>query len=633
MNAGPEPSHDSIGPWIYERTLGVGGMASVLLCHHRHIAGLRAAVKLMPGWSADEDAIQRFEREAALLGQLRHPHIVRLIGGSDASGGDKNKAGFWLAMAYVEGPTLDERLDRGPLSVDEVLAVFIPLTRALEYAHAAGVFHRDLKPANMILGPTGVQLVDFGVALSADLSRLTNRGVRPGTLSYMAPEAVLDDRDLPDPGANDLYALGVVLYEALTAKRAFPGNRDGGFHAQQLSILRAKARSPGLDPGEPHPPAWRDVVYRLTQPDPHLRLRDLRVVRELLEQGADVARPASAPVAAEGETVWAQPSPFRSTPRPHRPPRRLLEPRLRRTAGDEVDEPEWEVTPPVASETTTPVAPEPPPQMEPLPTPAEPPARAAPAEAPPRSRPTPLPPLAEEEDDEPMWHDVSPVAPPPPVVAPVSPIELHAPPSLTTPTPSGSRVARPPSIVRVQRAAPAEEAPRATMEVPPYNGLVVAILLSGVLFLLLAAAVVTYAVDLWFERAPAEVAAAPDAAVVVEAEADETPIWHDTGLHQPPRVWPKAGPRLPPPPSPPPPAAGRSVTVSTADGRPARVTIDGRDKGPTPWTGTLSYGRHTIRVAAESRAVSGAPLIAKDGAGTIKADFLYNRLVMHSEAR
>ena len=605
--------------------LGFGGMASVLLCHHRHIAGLRAAVKLLPGWSADENAIRRFEREAALLGQLRHPHIVRLLGGSDSSGGDKLKGSFWLAMAYVEGPTLDERLARGPLTVDEVLTVFIPLTEALEYAHAAGVFHRDLKPANMILAPTGVQLVDFGVALSADLSRLTNRGVRPGTLSYMAPEAVLDDRDLPDPGANDLYALGVVLYEALTAKRAFPGNREGGLHVQQLSILRAKARSSGLDPGEPHPPAWRDVVYRLTQPDPQLRLRDLRVVRELLEQGADVARPASAPVAAEGETVWAQPSPFRSTPRPHRPPRRLLEPRLRRPTGVEVEEPEWEVTSPMAPKTTTP--------MEPVATPAE------PAEAPPRSRPTPLPPPAED-DDEPRWRDIGPAMPPPPVVEPtpwVSPIELHAPISPPASTSSGSRVARPPSIVRVQRPAPAEAAPLGGAEVRPNSGLVVAFLLSGVLFLLFTAGVVTCAVDLWFERAPAAVVATPDAAAeVAEAEAAEMSIWQDTGLQRPPLAWPKAGPRLPPPsppPPPPPPAAGRSVTVSTADGRSARVTIDGRDVGPTPWTGTLSYGRHTIRVAAESRAVSGAPLITKDGAGTIKADFLYNRLAMHSEAR
>ncbi|HMV69473.1 MAG TPA: serine/threonine-protein kinase, partial [Myxococcota bacterium] len=248
-------------------------MGSVLLCRHATHTATRAAVKRLPAWDADDDAVARFRREADALARLDHPHIVPLVGGLDAWGRADDGA-LWLAMGYVEGPTLEQRLDHGPLTATEARDVLLPLTAALAYAHARGVYHRDLKPSNLVLGPDGVQVIDFGIALHADLTRMTRTGSLAGTLAYLPPEVMQEDGPEPSAAAGDVYALGLVAYEAMTAQRAFASTRSSP-KARDMEVLRAKLRARAFDPGPAWPDPWREVVARMTEPDPSRRLVDL----------------------------------------------------------------------------------------------------------------------------------------------------------------------------------------------------------------------------------------------------------------------------------------------------------------------------------------------------------------------
>ncbi len=154
----------------------------------------------------------RFSREVKLLEGLEHPAIVRVTASGEEDGVP------WFAMTLIDGPSLRARLNRGPLALDEVRAVFGRVLAALEHAHARGVVHRDLKPANVLLAAEGAVVADFGIARMADAlaagrTQLTDTAAVLGTVAYMSPEqragAALDHR-------SDLFSLGVMLYEALT---------------------------------------------------------------------------------------------------------------------------------------------------------------------------------------------------------------------------------------------------------------------------------------------------------------------------------------------------------------------------------------------------------------------------------
>jgi serine/threonine protein kinase len=275
---------DVIGEWVIERTLGKGGMGTVFLCHHRDDERDKAALKIFPAWSTDEDGFKRFERECEVLSRLDHPGIVPLKSRHSSSGRDPGASVYWLAMAFIDGPSLEARLDSGPLSPGYAAAVFHQVADALAYAHQRGVYHRDLKPANLVLGADGARLVDFGIALQKERTRLTALGTFAGTLAYMPPEVVVDERVSPDPVLGDMYGVGVVLYEALTAQRAFatePGLSD---RARQMRILKAKMACEILDPGEGIPMPLREAVRQATNPDPELRLKRWASFQSLMEQ-------------------------------------------------------------------------------------------------------------------------------------------------------------------------------------------------------------------------------------------------------------------------------------------------------------------------------------------------------------
>jgi len=186
-----------LGPYEILAALGAGGMGEVYRATDTKL-GRAVAIKVLPEQFAhDAERMERFRREAQMLASLNHPNIASIYGLEEADG---TRA---LVMELVEGPTLAERIARGPISLEEVLPIARQMTEALEYAHEHGIIHRDLKPANVKVTPDGhVKVLDFGLAkaLEGDSSvsdpstsptltaAATQAGVILGTAAYMSPE-------------------------------------------------------------------------------------------------------------------------------------------------------------------------------------------------------------------------------------------------------------------------------------------------------------------------------------------------------------------------------------------------------------------------------------------------------------
>jgi hypothetical protein len=232
-----------------DRPAGVGGMGAVWRALDRG-TGEPVALKVILHESAD--SIARFRREARVLAELRHPGIARHIAHGTTDGGR-----HYLVMEWLEGEDLAARLERGPVGVDESLALIGRVAEALAVVHARGIVHRDLKPANLLLvggDLTQVKVLDFGIARPANATEaLTDSGARIGTPAYMAPEQV---RSEPDIDARaDVYALGCILFECLTARPPFA--------AEHLIALLAKVvfeEPPRPSELCPDVPAWVDAL-------------------------------------------------------------------------------------------------------------------------------------------------------------------------------------------------------------------------------------------------------------------------------------------------------------------------------------------------------------------------------------
>src|SRR5688500_14608432 len=178
--------------------------------------GRRVALMFLPQqWSHDEGAKQRFIREAQAASATHHPNICIVHDIDSADDGQ-----LFIVMGYCEGPTLKQRLESGPLPIDEALDIATQVADGLAKAHGQGVVHRDIKPGNVILTEDGVRIVDFGLATFVDALQLTAQGSTIGTAAYMSPEQVRGEQ--ADARA-DVWALGVVLYEMLTGHVPFRG--------------------------------------------------------------------------------------------------------------------------------------------------------------------------------------------------------------------------------------------------------------------------------------------------------------------------------------------------------------------------------------------------------------------------
>ena len=206
-----------------ERELGRGGMAIVYLARDaKH--GRQVAVKVLVRGDIDVAGADRFLFEIGLTARLSHPHIVPLLDSGSAAGK------LFYVMPFVDGGTLRERIERGPLDPPEALKIAGEVADALAYAHAHGVLHRDVKPENIMLSGRNAVVADFGIARALqtagdDDARATHAGILIGTPAYMSPEQAAGQTDVDE--RSDVYSLGAVVYEMLTGQPPFSGGSAG----------------------------------------------------------------------------------------------------------------------------------------------------------------------------------------------------------------------------------------------------------------------------------------------------------------------------------------------------------------------------------------------------------------------
>lgn len=227
-----------LGPYEILAPLGAGGMGEVYRARDTRL-DRTVAIKVLPSHlSADPELRQRFEREARAVSSLNHPHICTLHDVGHQDGTD------YLVMEFIEGETLNSRLQKGALTTADLLRYSIQISDALDKAHRQGIVHRDLKPGNIMLTKSGVKVLDFGLAkvmqdkapvgvsqLATEQREITKEGTILGTVQYMAPEQ-LEGKDTD--ARTDIFALGAVMYEMATGKKAFEGRSNASLIAAIL---------------------------------------------------------------------------------------------------------------------------------------------------------------------------------------------------------------------------------------------------------------------------------------------------------------------------------------------------------------------------------------------------------------
>ena len=268
---------DRIDVWVVAERLGKGGMGSVYRCHNADAVRIEAAIKVLDVEVSEHDETRRrFVREAEILYRLDHPSIVAVRNIR------MDSSPPFIEMEFVEGRSVHEIIHRGPQPYEVVGPWMTQLAEALAHMHEQGVRHRDVKPGNLLITPDGqLKLVDFGLALETDASRLTREGMSFGTVGYAPPEW-MDPASL-DPVQWDLYALGVVFHELLTGTYAFPMSGEGPLRKQLLQVALSKQSAPPLDVADRAPPAVRALIQRLTSLKPEDRPQTAAEVLEVLQ--------------------------------------------------------------------------------------------------------------------------------------------------------------------------------------------------------------------------------------------------------------------------------------------------------------------------------------------------------------
>jgi serine/threonine-protein kinase len=205
----------TIGNYRIEGELGRGGQGVVYLASQTALRRLVALKVVSSSLSGDDQFLERFKREGISAANLKHPHVIPVY----EAGEVENVA--YLAMEYVDGPTLEELIQReGQLPVQRGLQLLRQVAEALDYAHERGFVHRDVKPGNVLLaqGESHAYLTDFGLTKAREAAKLTRPGVWMGTLEYIAPEQI---RGAEVTSAADRYSLGAMAYEVLTGRTPF----------------------------------------------------------------------------------------------------------------------------------------------------------------------------------------------------------------------------------------------------------------------------------------------------------------------------------------------------------------------------------------------------------------------------
>ncbi len=293
--------------------VGQGGMGTVYAAEDTKL-GRKVALKVLkPDVASDEERVQRFVREAQAASAINHPNIATIYEIDEVDGTT------FIAMEFVEGGTLRDRMAVGALPFPEISEIATQIAQALGNAHALGIVHRDIKPENISVRPDGlIKILDFGLAKllpaatdadSTQAASLTAEGVIMGTARYMAPEQA---RGKPVDAAADVFSVGAILYEMATGKHAFPGDNH-------FEILYAVVNTPPAPIPEELglPRAFHELVARSLAkstadryPDCEALARDLAEItgstpRAALATGAVPAQPAGAQTGAAADaTVW-----------------------------------------------------------------------------------------------------------------------------------------------------------------------------------------------------------------------------------------------------------------------------------------------------------------------------------------
>ncbi len=293
-----------LGPYEIVAPLGAGGMGEVYKARDIRLDRI-VAIKILPADVArDERRRERFRREARAISSLTHPHICTLYDVGEQDGID------YLVMEYLTGETLAQRLVRGPLPLDDVLRTGAQIADALDAAHRQGVIHRDLKPANVMLTASGAKILDFGLAKwqgtgsDAALSiaatahpTLTQSGTIAGTVDYMAPEQV---EGKPTDARSDLFALGAILYEMTTARKAFEGTSP----ASVMSAILNAAPPAMSTVTSATPPALEHVVKTCLSKNPDMRWQNAGDVARQLNWIGDTPSVVPSPTRRRGRAEY-----------------------------------------------------------------------------------------------------------------------------------------------------------------------------------------------------------------------------------------------------------------------------------------------------------------------------------------
>jgi serine/threonine-protein kinase len=309
----------ALGSWIVEDSVHLG-VPRTFRAHHVEV-GTTALLKVAPASKVTADSQ---DRELAALKHVVHPVLPQVLD----FGVDPEAGVVWTAFAWADSrEPLADKLMAGPLDWRAACRLFHELASALATVHGEGIVHRDLRPTNVLVGPSGeATLAGFDFAMSqAELERLAEAPF--GDLAYLAPEVL---RDPQHHGAKaDVYAFGCLMYEALTARAAFPAAAWGERPDQAIRMLDWKTRSEPLDPGDDAPEWLRSMVVKCTDPDPDRRLPDI----EALVGWLDAAQPSWI-----GPRAKATPAPAprieTATPRPVMPAPAIRGPRAPRVPPD-----------------------------------------------------------------------------------------------------------------------------------------------------------------------------------------------------------------------------------------------------------------------------------------------------------
>ncbi len=305
----PLPAGCRLGAYQIVSPLGAGGMGEVYRAHDARL-GRDVAIKVLPaGFAEDGQRLRRFEQEARALAALSHPNILAVYDVGHYEGAP------YLVMELLEGETLRERLASGALPLGRAVELTLQIAYGLAAAHAKGLVHRDLKPANLSITKDGhLKILDFGLAKQAtppgDLSQLptrderslTSEGLALGTPGYMSPEQV---EGKPGDTRSDLFAVGVVLYEMLSGRRAFERNSI----IETLSATLKEAPPELASPLCPIPGSLQRLVARCLEKEPGRRFQSAQELVDALESA--LAEPSSSG-GPSGRRAWRFGRPSRS---------------------------------------------------------------------------------------------------------------------------------------------------------------------------------------------------------------------------------------------------------------------------------------------------------------------------------